>query len=507
MQSTAIVSGMTMISRMLGFIRDAMFAIFFGANANTDIFFVAFKIPNFLRRLFAEGAFSQAFVPVLVDYKEGGSREALKQFIDRTAGGLVLALLATTIVGMVAAPLLIMVFAPGFFWQEGQYDLAVQMLRITFPYLFFISLVAFAGGILNAHGKFAIPALTPAFLNICLIAVTIWLAPLMEEPIVVLAWGVFIAGVVQLLLQLPALKRMGLLPKPVLDFHDLGVKRVMRLMLPALFGVSVTQINMLLDTLLASFLSTGSISWLYYSDRLVEFPLGVLGIALGVVILPRMAKSYANQDADAFSHCLDWGLRCALLVGLPASIGLFLLAEPILATLFQYQEFSRFDTVMAARSLMAYAVGLISFMLVKILVPGFSARKDMKIVVRFGIYAVGANMLLNIIFILPLAHAGLALATSLGAFLNAGLLLKKLLQDRIYRPKKGWRLFMIRIFLANSALAYLLYRYVDFSLWVDGLLLNKATYLAFWVVVGIVFYGLILLLLGLRWQHLSYAKK
>ncbi|MEO1898761.1 MAG: murein biosynthesis integral membrane protein MurJ, partial [Methylococcales bacterium] len=336
-KSTAIVSSMTMISRVLGFIRDMLFARVFGIDSATDAFFVAFKIPNFMRRLFAEGAFSQAFVPILSDYKEQGSQQALKLFIDRTAGTLALILLLVTIVGVIAAPLLITLFAPGFIHEQKQFDLTVQMLRITFPYLFFISLVAFAGGILNSHGKFAIPAFTPVFLNLCMIAAAIWLSPLMPEPIVALAWGVFAAGIVQLLFQVPALHRLGLLPSFQLGFKDPGVKRILKMMLPALFGVSVTQINLLLDTLIASFLVAGSVSWLYYSDRLVEFPLGIFGIALATVILPNLSKNHAANDPVEFSKSMDWALRLVLLIGLPASVGLLILAEPMLSTLFQYE--------------------------------------------------------------------------------------------------------------------------------------------------------------------------
>lgn len=498
---------MTMISRILGFIRDVLLARIFGADSNTDVFFVAFKIPNFLRRLFAEGAFSQAFVPVLSDYKEKGSKEALKQFVDRTAGSLSLALMGVTLIGVIAAPLLIMVFAPGFVWQGGQNDLAVEMLRITFPYLFFISSVAFAGGILNTHSKFVVPAFTPVFLNLCLISAAIWLSPLMEKPIVALAWGVFAAGVVQLLFQFPALIRLGLLPRPIFGFRDPGVRRIMKLMAPALFGVSVTQINLLLDTLLASFLSVGSISWLYYSDRLVEFPLGVFGVALGTVILPKLSRSHVNDDTEAFSHSLDWSLRCVLLIGVPASIGLLLLAEPLLSTLFQYQEFEHFDVVMAGRSLMAYSLGLLGFILVKVLVPGFSSRQDMKTPVRFGIYAVCANMLLNLVFIVPLAHAGLALATSLGAFFNASLLFTKLLRDGVYRPRPGWLLFIIRILIANIAMAMLLYMFVDADLWDDWLMLDRVIYLAFWIGAAVLVYGLVLLVSGLRPRHFIYVAK
>ncbi|WP_305909319.1 murein biosynthesis integral membrane protein MurJ [Methylomarinum sp. Ch1-1] len=502
-KSTAIVSSMTMISRILGFIRDMLFARIFGVDSATDAFFVAFKIPNFLRRLFAEGAFAQAFVPVLSDYKEQGSREALKLFIDRTGGTLALVLMMVTVVGVVAAPVLITLFAPGFLWEDRQYELAVQMLRITFPYLFFISSVAFAGGILNAHGKFAVPAFTPVFLNLCLIAAALWLAPLMPDPVVALAWGVFAAGLVQLLFQFPALMRLGLLPRLRFGFIDAGVKRIMKLMLPAIFGVSVTQINLLLDTLIASFLAAGSVSWLYYSDRLVEFPLGVFGIALATVILPSLSKNHAVADTETFSRSLDWGLRLVLLIGAPASLGLLLLAEPMLSTLFQYDEFAVEDVRLAGQSLKAYAVGLLGFILVKVLVPGFTSRKDTKTPVRFGIYAMLVNMLLNVALVFPLAHAGLALATSLGAFFNASLLLAKLLKDRIYRPGKQWRVFILRIILANEIMAVFLHHVVELIWQYDWQAQQRIINLALIIATGALVYGLALLLSGFRVRHLS----
>ena len=502
-KSTAIVSSMTMISRILGFIRDMMFARFFGADSGTDAFFVAFKIPNFLRRLFAEGAFSQAFVPVLSDYKEQGSKQALRNFIDRTAGTLAIILMVTTIIGMLAAPYLIMLFAPGFAWEGEQYDLAVQMLRITFPYLFFISSVAFAGGILNSFGKFAVPAFTPVFLNLCLIAAAIWLAPLMDKPVVALAWGVFFAGAVQLVFQFPALRRLGLVPRLRFGFKDSGVKHILKLMVPALFGVSITQINLLLDTLIASFLATGSVSWLYYSDRLVEFPLGLFGIALATVILPSLSKNHAADDMESFSKSLDWGLKLVILIGAPASLGLMMLAGPMISTLFQYNEFGVHDVAMAGRSLMAYSLGLLGFILVKVLVPGFTSRKDMKTPVRFGIYAMIANMGLNIALVFPLAHAGLALATSLGAFFNASLLLFALLKSGVYLPSMGWRIYILRIILATASMTALLYHFVDASLWLHWGIVDRAVNLAMWIGLGGALYAAVLLFSGLRFRHLS----
>ncbi len=502
-KSTAIVSSMTLVSRILGFIRDMLFARIFGVDSGTDAFFVAFKIPNFLRRLFAEGAFAQAFVPVLSDYKEQDNKETLKLFVDRTAGTLALVLMLVTIVGVVGAPVLITIFAPGFLWEGGQYDLAVQMLKITFPYLFFISSVAFAGGILNSHGRFAIPAFTPVFLNLCMIAAAIWLSPLMPDPVVALAWGVFAAGVVQLLFQFPSLMKLGLLPRLRFGFYDAGVRRIMKLMLPAIFGVSVTQINLLLDTLIASFLTAGSVSWLYYSDRLVEFPLGIFGIALATVILPSLSKNHAADETELFSKSLDWGLRLVLLIGVPSTLGLFLLAEPMLSTLFQYNEFGSDDVLQAGKSLKAYAVGLLGFILVKVLVPGFTSRKDTKTPVKFGIYAMLANMSMNIVLVFPLAHAGLALATSLGAFFNASLLLKKLLKDKVYRPLKYWRIFILRIILANEVMAVFLTHFVQPEQWGDWLAHSRIMNLAIWIGLGMLVYGFTLLLSGFRFRHLS----
>lgn len=502
-KSTAIVGSMTLTSRLLGFVRDMLIARLFGVDLATDAFFVAFKIPNFLRRLFTEGAFAQAFVPVLADCKAHGSQAALKQFVDRTAGTLTLVLMLITILGMIVAPVLITLFAPGFIWKGTQYELAVQMLRITFPYLFFISSVAFAGGILNAHGKFAIPALTPALLNICMIAAAIWLAPLMAEPVVALAWGVFIAGIVQVLFQIPALMQLGMVPRLRLDFNDADVKRMMGLMLPAILAVSVTQINLLLDTLMASFLPAGSVSWLYYSDRLVEFPLGIFGIALATVILPSLSRNHAAQDAKAFSNSLDWGLRLVLLIGMPATIGLLVLAEPILSTLFQYKEFGADDVHLAGQSLMAYSLGLLGFILIKVLAPGFTSRQEMKTPVRYGLYAIVANIVLNVVLMLSMAHAGLALATSLSAFLNAYLLLGKLLKEKVYQPAPGWPLLFLRILLASGVMAAGLYYFVDAGRWMQWSVLDRTVNLLMWVVIGCVAYALALALTGLRIKHLA----
>jgi len=501
MKSTLTVGAMTMISRILGFVRDVLMARVLGADAATDAFFVAFKIPNFLRRLFAEGAFSQAFVPVLAEYKQQRPQE-LKRFIDETAGSLALTLMAVTIVGMLAAPVLIILFAPGFLREGYQYELAVDMLRITFPYLFFISLTAFAGGIFNTFDRFAIPAITPVFLNLCLIGAAVWWAPHWPEPTMALAWGVFAAGIVQWLFQWPGLWRLRLLPRMRYGFRSPGVKRIMSLMLPAIFGVSVTQVNLLLDTLIASLLVSGSVSWLYYSDRLVEFPLGVFGIALATVILPSLSKDHAADNPQAFSHSLDWGMRWVMLISLPAMSGLVLLAEPILRALFHHGEFTAHDVAMSARSLMAYSVGLLGFMLVKVLAPGFTARQDTKTPVRFGIIAMVANMGLNLVLMWPLAHAGLALATSLSAYLNAGLLLFRLRREHVYRPDRGWWLFSLRLLCANGVMTALLWA-MTCSAWSSVLhRWGDTAFLLLAITAGALGYALALLASGFRVRQL-----
>lgn len=450
-KSTMIVSMMTFLSRILGFVRDIVIARMFGAGLGADVFFVAFKIPNFLRRLFAEGAFSQAFIPVLAEYKNKGDRD-LKQLIADTSGTLAGILFIITAIGVLAAPLIIMVFAPGFIDEQNKLQLAGELLAITFPYLFFISLTALSGAILNSFGKFAAPAFTPVFLNISLISCAIYLAPELEQPVEALAWGVFIGGLVQLLFQLPFLIKIKQLHRPRWGWKSEGVQKIFNLMLPAMFGVSVSQINLLLDTLLASFLVTGSISWLYYSDRLVEFPLGLIGIALATVILPSLSKQHAESSNEAFSSTLDWGLRWVFIIGTPAAFGLIFLAEPLLITLFQYGEFTGSDAHKASLSLMAYGTGLLPFILIKVLAPGYYARQDTKTPVKIGIIAMVSNMVLNVILMLQFAHVGLAMATALSAALNASLLFIGLKKRGVYVAKPGWLVFSTKIIIANAAL-------------------------------------------------------
>jgi putative peptidoglycan lipid II flippase len=455
LKSSSVVGMMTMLSRVLGLVRDIVIAVVVGATANADAFFIAFKVPNFLRRLFAEGAFSQAFVPVLAEYREQGSAAAVHNLINRVAGVLGGTLAVLTCLMVIGAPVVTALFAPGYLNDPVKYGLTADMVRITFPYLFLISMTGFCGAILNSYGRFAVPALTPIWLNLCLIGAAVWAAPLFAEPVFALAWGVFLAGIIQLLFQLPFLYRLEMLPRPVWDTRDEGVLQICRLMIPALFGVSVSQINLLLDTVLASFLPTGSVSWLYYSDRLTELPLGVFGIAIATVILPSLSRQQAADAGDRFAATLDWAVRGVLLIGLPASIALILLAEPILITLFQYGALTPYDVQMASLSLRAYSLGLLAFMLVKVLAPGFYARKDMVTPVRIGIKAMLANMVMNLVFVVPLylfwniGHLGLALATSLAAWLNAGLLMRGLRAQGIYRLQPGWGKLAARLAIST----------------------------------------------------------
>lgn len=457
---------MTLISRFLGYFRDMVIAIGFGATGATDAFFVAFRIPNLLRRMFAEGAFAQAFVPVFTEYKEKRSHEDVRDLVDHVSGYLMMVLSVITIIGVVAAPIIILIFAPGFSDEPMRQSLATDMLRLTFPYVLFISVTALAGGILNSFGKFAVPSFTPVFLNLCLIAATLWLAPKMAEPTMALAWGVFVAGMVQMAFQLPSLHKLGLIPRPKLKKAHEGVRRVMKLMVPALFGSSVAQINLLINTIIASFLVAGSISWLYFSDRFVELPLALFGIALATVILPKLSAEHANASPEQFSRTLDWALRVGVVISLPAMLGLMLLAGPILATLLEYNAFTSEDTRMASISLATYASGLPAFVLVKILAPGFYARQDTKTPVKIGLIAMGANMAMNLIVVVPwiwlngpAPHAALAFSTAFAAFVNAGLLFRTLKKDAVYQPLQGWKSLAIQIvsgLIAMTAVLWLL---------------------------------------------------
>lgn len=504
LRSTATVGGFTLCSRILGFVRDVVIATVFGAGLGADAFFIAFRIPNLLRRLFAEGAFSQAFVPVLTEHRTRQPAEEVRELIDGVAGTLAGALVLITLAGILAAPLLVALFAPGYIGEAVQFGLTVKLLRVCFPYLFLIALTALAGAILNAYGRFAVPAVTPIFLNLSLISAALWLAPRLDQPVTALAWGVLLGGTAQLLFQLPALGRLRLLPRPRIDPDSPGVRKILRLMLPALFGSSVAQVNLLVNTLIASFLATGSISWLYYSDRLVEFPLGVFGLALATVILPSLSQTHADGSSREFSATLDWALRWVVLVAVPAAAGLALLAPAMLATLFRYGEFSAFDVHMTARSLSAFALGLPGFILIRVLAPGFFARQDTRTPVRIGVAAMLGNMALSALLVWPLAHAGLALATSLSACLQAALLLNALRRRGVYACGPGWPAFLLRVFFAAAVMGVVIaLGPAPFAQWLAWSAPLRAVHLALWLLAGAATYLGALWLAGLRWGHMA----
>ena len=509
LKSGLIVSFMTLISRVLGLVRDVVVANFIGAGAAADVFFFANRIPNFLRRLFAEGAFSQAFVPVLAEVKAKHGDDAVRLLLARVTGSLGMVVTVVTLLGVIASPLVAMLFGMGWFveWlNDGpdahKFELASTMLKITFPYLWFISLVALSGAVLNTYNRFAVAAFTPVFLNIAIIACAVYMAPTLDEPAMALAWGVFIGGVVQLLFQLPFLAKAGLLVWPKWGWRDENVVKIRKLMLPALFGVSVSQINLLLDTVIASFLLTGAVSWLYYSDRLIEFPLGLFGIAIATVILPNLSRHHASANTERFSQTLDWSLRFVALFGIPAMAGLMVLSQPIIALLFMRGEFTQNDVLMVSYSLIAYSTGLLSYMLIKVLAPGFYARQDIKTPVRIGIIAMVANMVFNLMLAPFLSYVGLALATAMSASLNAYLLYRGLKLAGVYQLSKTSTIFLLKLVIASSLMAALLYwQTPTLAQWVQLSFTVQLWRLITLCGLAVAGYFLLLWLLGVRLRH------
>ncbi len=507
---TSVVSGMTLLSRILGLVRDIVFARFFGAGLLMDAFLVAQRIPNMLRRFFAEGAFSAGFVPVMARYRERHDHDEAREYLDSMAGTFGLVLFVVTLIGVIGAPLLVLVVAPGFVGDGGDFDLAALMLRFTFPYLFFVSLTAFAGGILNTYGRFGVPAFTPVILNVVLIAAAVWAAPMLEQPIMALAYAVFVAGLAQLLFQLPFLARIRALPRPRWSPRHEGVRRAFKLMVPAIFGSSVAQINVLLSGIIASLLPVGSISYLYYSDRLMEFPLGLFGIALATVTLPYLSRLWANEERQEFSRTLEWSMKVALLIAVPAAVGLIMLAAPLIITLFHGGVFDSRSVDMTVLALQAYAVGLVGFSFVKVLAPAFFAREDTRTPVRIGIIALLANLVLGASSAWYLTvsgfagpHTGLAAATSFAAVLNAGLLYRGLRKAGVIDHGPGWGALILRVVLANGAMIVVLqqlYRATEW--WTAAGSGDRVTWLAVSVIAGAATYFVVLLVLGMRTSQL-----
>lgn len=502
LRSTSLVSLMTFISRMVGFARDMVLASLFGASAGVDAFFVAFRIPNFMRRLFAEGAFAQAFVPVLAEYQKTRSADDVRVFIARISGYLGAILTAVTTIGIVASPLIVFLFAPGFSQDGARSLLTIEMLRITFPFLMLVSLTAMSGAVLNTFGYFAVPAFTPVILNICMILAAFYLCPHLPQPVVGLAWGVLIAGILQLIFQLPFLYRKGLLIRPKVVRNDPGVNQVLKLMIPALFGVSIAQLNLMVDSIFASFLKVGSVSWLYYTDRLTDFPLGVFGVAVATVILPHLSRRHAEQSDVQYSQALDWGLRSILLIGIPAGLGLCLFSMPLIACCFAYGKFGAYDVLQTQQSLITLASGVPAFMMVKVLASGFYARKDISTPVKVGALAMVVNTVLCFMFIWHFSHAGLTLASSLAGYVNCGMLLYLLIKRKVFKPSPGWKKYGIQLICANAAITvYLSLMTGTVDYWLSFPPIMRVSLLFAHVLAVVVIYLLVLGLTGLRPMH------
>lgn len=499
LKSLAAVSSMTMLSRVLGFVRDAIIARFFGAGASADAFFVAFKLPNLLRRIFAEGAFSQAFVPILAEYKNQQGDEATRTFIAYIAGMLTLILALVTAGGIVAAPWIIYVTAPGFVDSADKYALTTSLLQVTFPYIFLISLASLAGAILNTWNRFSVPAFAPTLLNVSMIFFAVFLAPYFDPPIMALAWACLVGGVLQLVYQLPHLKKIGMLVLPKISFRNSGVWRVIRLMGPAILGVSVAQISLIINTIFASFLQSGSVSWMYYADRLMELPSGVLGVALGTILLPSLAKSFTSGNHVEYRRLMDWGLRLCFLLALPCAVALAILSEALTVSLFQYENFSAFDALMTQRALVAYCVGLMGMIVVKILAPGFYSRQNIKTPVKIAIATLILTQLMNLAFIGPLQHAGLALSIGLASCFNAGVLYWQLRKQDIFKPLAGWGKFLAKLVFGLAVMVAVLFGLLYLlPAWDQGGMLMRMLRLMLVVIVGATSYFIALYMTGFR---------
>ncbi len=526
LRSLASFSGMTMISRVFGLVRDMAINSAFGADWRTDAFWVAFRIPNFMRRLFAEGSFSTAFVPVLTEVKETRSIDDVRALVSRTAGTLGAVLLLIVAIGVIFAPQVTLLFSPGAVQQPEKISLTVDLLRLTFPFLLFVSLTALAGGVLNSYHRFGLPALTPVILNLCMIAGALWLSPLLHTPILAMGWAILAAGILQLLVQLPAIRGLGVLDWPRWGWSHPDVRKIMRLMVPTLFGSSVAQVNLLLDTVIASLLVAGSQTWLSQADRFLELPLGVFGIALGTVILPTLSRHYVKTDREGFSKALDWGLRTTLMIAVPAMLGLMLLSVPLVATLFQHGRFTPFDTRMAALSVFGLSFGLPAFALVKVVLPAFYARQDTRTPVKAGVASLIANMVFNVLILailykiwvpaelqqgsvwvalskVPGLHFALGLASAIASYLNLALLWRWLKQAGVYQRQPGWSRFLLRLLIACGAMVAVLllglHMAPDFT---RTAVLSRVLWLGVLVVAGIGAYSIAMLAMGFRPREL-----
>jgi putative peptidoglycan lipid II flippase len=478
---------------------------FFGATPIADAFFVAFRIPNFFRRLFAEGAFSQAFVPVLAGYRNRESDLAMRDFVSIMSGNFGAIMMLMTLVGVLAAPFVVVVFAPGFRSDPQRLALTAEMLRITFPYLGFISLTAFAGAVLNSFHRYAVPAFTPVWLNVTMIAFAVWAAPAFATPVMALAWGVFAAGLIQFLFQAPALARIHMLIRPRIDFAHPGARRVGRLMGPAIFAGSVSQINALVDSMIASLLTPGSISWLYYSDRLLELPIGVIAVTIATVLLPNLSRLNATGDMQAFGRTVDWGVRTCLLFGIPAAAALYVLSLPLMATIFLHGAMTGLDVRMAALSLDAFAFGLLGFALVKVAAPTYFACHDTRTPFRIAVVAVVLNIVVSLALFRVMGHVGVAFATAISAIVQSYLLLRGTIRRGLYRPGREFGVFFIKVLAATSVMVVVLLGLNPESAhWLHAPVRDRALWLLGLASIGAIVYFLVLLIAGLRPRELRY---
>ncbi len=509
LKSTGVVGGFTLASRVLGFIRDTMFAHLIGPNAGMDVFIIAQAIPNFGRRMFAEGAFQQAFVPVFTETKTTGTQKDARELMSVVMGTLGSVLSLITLLGCIGAPILLLLFGSGFTAVPGKAELGAELLRWTFPYLMFISLASLAGSVLNTYGRFAVPAAVPIILNVCLIAS----AYVQGGEVHVLAYAVFVAGILQFAVQLPSLARLKLLPMPRWGWHDERVRRIITLMIPVAVGSGVAQISLLLNTNLSTWLGDGRVSWMYFADRLMEFPLGVFSIAVGTVILPALSAQHSRKSPQEFSATIDWGMRIVLLIGLPAALGLVLLAGPIIATIFGGPNFGPHAVEMTQYALWAYAVGFVGFSMIKVLVPGFYARQETRVPMRIAIISLVSGMTLSLTLYAiakatgsDIGHAGLALSTSFTASLNAAMLWRRLRRDGVFVPEQGWSPFLLRLLAANLAMAIVTLLLAGSTASRIGLpLTHRIIKLVVVIVAAVVAYFATLLITGLRPAHLRHA--
>lgn len=504
LKALSTVSAMTLLSRITGLARESLKAVAFGAGLQMDAFEAAFRLPNILRRLFAEGAFSQAFVPILAEYKRQRGDDATRDLVGKVGALLAIVLIGLSVLGILGAPWLVYLLASGFARTPGKVALTADLIRIMFPYVLFISLVSLAGGVLNVYHRFAIPAFTPVILNLSIIGAAIFVAPHVDPPITALAWGVLVGGMAQLALQVIPLLRLGLLPRPRLDWHDPGVRRVLTAMGPAVIGVSAAQISTLINTQLAAFLGNGRISWITYADRLMEFPSALLGVALGTVLLPNLARHHHDENPTQYRALMDWGLRLTFLLALPATLALALLSVPLIATLYEYGRFTAPDVWQTRAALLGYSVGLLGLISVKILAPGFYARQDMRTPVRIAFLTLLISQSLAVALMFQIGHAGLTLATSIGAILNSMLLYRAMRRRDIYAPLPGWGPFLRRVLIALVLLGGVLWWAAGpDEFWIAAGLWSKVVRLALVIAGGALAYFGTLWLLGFRLAHFN----